>query len=68
MLTINADSHPIMGRMHRPDPKRPPDMQDKRSVVPIELEDVDTWLYGTVDQALELVTLASPERFKGEPA
>jgi putative SOS response-associated peptidase YedK len=41
MLTINADGHPLMGRMHRPDPTRPPEMQDKRSVVPIELEDVD---------------------------
>ena len=38
MLTINADQHALMNRMHRPDPKRPPHMQDKRSVVPIKLE------------------------------
>lgn len=68
MLTINADGHPLMGRMHRPDPTRPPDMQDKRSVVPIEREDTDTWLYGTVEQAQELVRLASAETFEGEPA
>ena len=36
MLTVNADGHPLMGRMHRPDPKRPPEKQDKRSVVVVE--------------------------------
>lgn len=36
MLTVNADDHPIMSRMHKPDPKLPPDQQDKRSVVAIE--------------------------------
>jgi putative SOS response-associated peptidase YedK len=41
MLTLNADIHPLMNRMHKPDPKLGPDRQDKRSVVPIELEDVD---------------------------
>lgn len=41
MLTINADSHPLMRRMHKPDPKLPADQQDKRSVVPIEFADVD---------------------------
>ena len=61
MLTQNADEHPLMRRMHRPDPKRPPEMQDKRSVVPIEFEDVDTWLYGTVAQAQALVQLPAPE-------
>jgi len=34
ILKIVGDGHPLMGRMHRPDPKRPPNMQDKRSVVP----------------------------------
>lgn len=36
MLTINADAHPLMGRMHKPDPKLGPDQQDRRSVIPIE--------------------------------
>lgn len=58
LLTLNADAHPLMNRMHRPDPKRPPDMQDKRSVVPIELEDVDTWLAAPMAQARELIRLA----------
>ncbi len=44
MLTVNADAHPLMRRMHRPNPKRLPKMQDKRSVVPMAREDVDAWL------------------------
>lgn len=32
MLTLNADNHPLMNRMHKPDPKLPPDQQDKRSL------------------------------------
>lgn len=67
MLTINADGHPLMGRMHRPDPTRPPEMQDKRSVVPIELEDVDPWLFGTVEQAKSLIRLAPAELYRAEP-
>jgi putative SOS response-associated peptidase YedK len=31
MLTLNADSHPLMRRMHKPDPKLGPDQQDKRT-------------------------------------
>ena len=67
MLTLNADQHPLMRRMHKPDPKLGPDQQDKRSVVPIELADVDTWLFGSAEQAAELVRLAPVERFNAEP-
>jgi hypothetical protein len=68
MLTINADAHPLMNRMHKPDPKRPPAMQDKRSVVPIEAADVEAWLHAPLDQAARLVRLAPVERFVAEPA
>ena len=52
MLTLNADAHPLMSRMHKPDPaKLAPHDQDKRSVIPIELADVDQWLHGTVEQS-----------------
>jgi putative SOS response-associated peptidase YedK len=67
MLTINADAHPLMSRMHRPDPKRPPAMQDKRSVVPIEFDDVDSWLFGTLDQARQLLRLAPALAFDAAP-
>ena len=67
MLTINADAHPLMNRMHRPDPKRPPNMQDKRSVIPIALGDVDAWLTAPSEQAVDLMRLASVEAFVGKP-
>lgn len=41
-MTLNADLHSVMYRMHKPDPELGPDQQDKRSVVPIEPGDVDT--------------------------
>lgn len=68
MLTVNADDHALMGRMHRPDPKRPVEKQDKRSVVPIELGDVDQWLRGSAEEAAELIHLAPVEVFDGQPA
>lgn len=68
MLTLNADAHPLVSRMHRPDSKRPPHLRDKRSVVPIRLEDVDAWLFGTPSEAQALVRLAAPEVFDAFPA
>jgi putative SOS response-associated peptidase YedK len=68
MLTLNADAHPLMRRMHKPDPALAPDRQDKRSVVAIELADVDGWLFGSVDKAAALVGLTSLELFAAGPA
>lgn len=67
MLTLNADGHPLMSRMHRADPKRAPDQQDKRSVVPIEVEDVDTWLSAPVAEAAKLLKLAPEAVFEAQP-
>ncbi|WP_415797165.1 hypothetical protein [Comamonas aquatilis] len=67
MLTINADSHPLMSRMHKPDPKLPADQQDKRSVIAIELEDVDQWLTGTLKEAQSLLKLAPVEGLMHHP-
>lgn len=55
MLTVNADDHPLMSRMHKPDPKLPPDRQDKRSVVSIEPGAVEQWLQGSRNEAAELL-------------
>lgn len=55
MLTINADHHPLMSRMHRPDPTLTPDRQDKRSAIAIERGEVDAWLRGSIDDASELM-------------
>ena len=57
-----ADSHSLMSRMHKPDPKLSADRQDKRSVIPIEMQDVDQWLAG------QLLRLAPVHMFDAEPA
>lgn len=73
MLTLNADHHPLMNRMHKPerDPATkevlPPEKQDKRSVIPIERGDVDQWLAGTVEEAQQLLRLAPVEAFAAGP-
>ena len=68
MLTVNADDHPIMGRMHKPDPKLPADKQDKRSVIAIEAGDVDQWLAGTMEEATKLLRPPEPETMVHGPA
>ncbi|MNZ93728.1 hypothetical protein D3C78_1128080 [compost metagenome] len=67
MLTINADAHPLLSRMHKPDLELPADKQDKRSVISIEREDVDQWLAGTIAEASELLRLAPVEIFDAGP-
>lgn len=67
MLTINADLHPIMSRMHKPDPKLPADQQDKCSMIPVEMHDIDQWLAGIMQEAgqlLRLVPVGVFEAFK----
>jgi putative SOS response-associated peptidase YedK len=66
MLTLNADSHPLMSRMHKPDPALPPDRQDKRSVVPIDDADAAIWLHGSVEDAQALLRLTPADRFVAE--
>ena len=67
-LTLIADGHPIMSRMHESDPNLGADEQDKRSVVLIEMTDVDQWLFGTVGDATALNRLARAEAFDAGPA
>lgn len=67
MLTINADKHPLMSRMHKPDPNSPPDAQDKRSVVPIDLLDIDLWLSGSTEESSNLIKLPTDNYFSAKP-
>lgn len=67
MLTQNADAHPIMRRMHKPDPKLPADQQDKRSVVAIEQSDVGQWLQGSLADAAALIRLTPAEAMEATP-
>lgn len=68
MLTVNADDHPLMSRMHKSDPKLPADQQDKRSVVAIERTDADVWLSGTLAEAKALLRAPAVELIEGGPA
>ena len=63
MITINCDGHPLLGRLHKPDPKLPPDAQDKRSVVALEPADWERWLRGDEADARALMQVPPAERF-----
>jgi putative SOS response-associated peptidase YedK len=67
MLTMNADAHPLMSRMHKPDPKLAAHEQDKRSIIAIHHDDWDTWLQGPQDEAHSLVRLTAMEDFDAGP-
>ena len=63
MITVNCDGHPLLGRLHKPDPALPPDAQDKRSVVALEPGDWATWLRGSQAEASALLKPPPAERF-----
>lgn len=67
MLTMNADAHPLMSRMHKPDPKLGPHEQDKRSIIAIESADWHTWLQGPHEGAQALIRLTALEDFDAGP-
>ncbi len=68
MLTVNADTHPLMSRMHKPDPTRPLEQQDKRSIVAIEQADLAQWLQGNTAEAAQLLCAPSMELIESCPA
>lgn len=55
MLTINADTHPIFKELHRPDPKRPADKQDKRMVVRLNEDAYGTWLDAPAERSMDFL-------------
>jgi putative SOS response-associated peptidase YedK len=63
MLTCTCDRHPLLARLHKPDPKLPPDAQDKRAVIEVEPEHWAIWLAGAVDEARALIRPAPFEVF-----
>jgi putative SOS response-associated peptidase YedK len=63
MLTVNCDGHPLLGRLHKPDPRLPDDAQDKRSLVSIEPDQWDAWLHGDATQARALLVAPPAARF-----
>lgn len=55
MITCNCDSHPLLNRLHKPDPKLPADQQDKRSLVHIAPEKWKHWLMAEKEDARSLI-------------
>ncbi len=45
----------------------PPDQQDKRSVIPIEIADVDQWLHGSTEEVQALIRVPPVEAFEAGP-
>ncbi|MDH1701244.1 hypothetical protein [Comamonas terrigena] len=54
--------------MHKPDPSLPADQHDKRSVIQIEMDDMDQWLEETQKEASELLRLTPGGVFDASPA
>jgi putative SOS response-associated peptidase YedK len=67
MLTINADTHPIFRELHRPDPKRPPHMQDKRMVVILNEDAYRAWLDAPAERSMEFLHQYPEERLAAIP-
>ncbi len=67
MLTINADTHPIFRELHRPDPKRAPDKQDKRMVVILNEDSYQSWLDATPEQSIDFMRQCPAERLIATP-
>lgn len=68
MVTQNCDGHSLLARFHKPDEKLPADQQDKRTVVPIELADIDTWLRGSIEEASALIRVPPASLYDAGPS
>lgn len=63
MITCNCDAHPLLSRLHKPDPRLPADQQDKRSLVHIDTQDWEQWLHGTTADAMSLIKPQAASQF-----
>jgi putative SOS response-associated peptidase YedK len=61
LLTVNADAHPVLRRMHRPD-------DEKRQLVVVPPADFGQWLGSSQEQAHGLLLGSSDDGLTGEPA
>jgi len=61
MLTINADAHPIMSKMHKPG-------DEKRMVVILDPDDYEEWLETSPGEAPRWMNPYPAERLIAEPA
>lgn len=63
----NQKTSGALSHMHKPDPKLPPDQQDKRSIIALAESDVDVRLAGTQQQAQAPLKLPAVEWFETSP-
>jgi len=61
LLTVNADDHPLMSRMHRPG-------QEKRMLALLDPAEYDEWLERPPNGAFELLREYPPELLLDEPS
>lgn len=61
LLTVNADAHPVLRRMHRPG-------DEKRQLVVVPPEAFGQWLDASPDQALAYLRDSGDDGLTGEPA
>ncbi|SNS53319.1 Putative SOS response-associated peptidase YedK [Noviherbaspirillum humi] len=61
MLTINADDHPLMRRFHRPE-------DEKRMLVLLRDEDIDSWLHAPLEQVPSFLTPYPADALVAKPA
>ncbi|MCZ2496453.1 SOS response-associated peptidase [Xylophilus sp. Kf1] len=66
MLTLNADEHPMFNQLHRPDPKRAVEMQDKRMVAILPRGLYDAWLNARPEQSMEFMRMFPADRLTAE--
>lgn len=67
MLTLNADAHPLFNQLHRPDPKRPPEAQDKRMVAILPRGLYGAWLDAPAGAAsMEFMRMFPADRLSAE--
>ncbi|QHJ01750.1 SOS response-associated peptidase (plasmid) [Xylophilus rhododendri] len=64
MLTLNADTHPIFKELHRPDPKRPAELQDKRMVAILPRGLYDAWLDAPAAGSMEFMRMFPADRLE----
>ena len=67
MITINADEHPMFKALHRPDPKRAPEQQDKRMVVILPRGFYAAWLDAPVERSMDFMKQFPADRLVAAP-
>lgn len=68
MLILNCNAHPVLSLMHRLDlgadqQPLPPNLQDKRTIMPLEQEVWERWLHGSRDDAASLIQLPAADLY-----